>query len=170
MDTAMTRNATDSPRSSRRRSFLRRARKATRGQSLVEFAMVLPLLMIMVFGIIDFGMGLRSYISLTNATREGARFGAVGNPAGTYPTDCTGTSNTSIIGRVCVAMDDLRLTNLQNVTVSYPGGQTPGNSVVVSAHYHYNYITPLGSIVNFFSAGSLPSYLNLDAETDMRLE
>ena len=144
--------------------------RAARGQSLVEFALVIPILLILVFGIIDFGMGLRSYISLTNATREGARFGAIGNPAGSYPANCDGVSNTTVVGRVCVSLGDLSSTDLQNVTVSYPTGQNPGDSVVVAAHYHYNYITPLGDIVNFFSAGSLPAYLNLDASTDMRLE
>ena len=45
-----------------------------RAQSLVEFAFMLPLFLILVFGIIDFGMGLRAYISVAQATREGARF------------------------------------------------------------------------------------------------
>lgn len=136
----------------------------------MEFSLVLPVLLILVFGIIDFGLGLRSYISLTNATREGARFGAVGNPAGSYPGNCDGTTNTTIIGRVCVAIEGLNLTELQYVTVTYPGGQAPGESVVVEAHYHYQYVTPLGDIVNFFSAGALPAYVNLTTSTDMRLE
>ena len=55
-------------------------RRSQRGQSLVEFALVLPILLILVLGIVDFGMGLRAYVTLTNATREGARFAAVGEP------------------------------------------------------------------------------------------
>ena len=153
-----------------RRLAARPLRRGLRGQSLVEFALILPVLLILVFGIIDFGMGLRSYISLTNATREGARFAAVGNPAGAYPANCDGTTGTTVVGRTCVALGGLSLTDLQNVSVSYPLGQAPGNSVVVSSHYHYHYITPVGDIVNFFSAGSFPAYLNLDATTDMRLE
>ena len=141
-----------------------------RGQSLVEFALILPVLVILVLGIIDFGMGLRSYISLTNATREGARFAAVGNPAGAYPIDCNGTTNTSVIGRVCVALEGLDLNDLQNVAASFPNGQSPGESVVVSANFHYQFITPLPDFVDFFSAGSLPEYINMDASTDMRLE
>ena len=148
----------------------RRLLRAGRGQSLVEFALVLPILMIMVFGIIDFGMGLRSYISLTNATREGARFAAVGNPAGAYPTDCNGSTTTSVIGRVCVAIEGLDLADLQTVSVAYPNGQNPGESVIVSAEYTYNYITPLGDMVDFFSGGSFPDSLSLSTDTDMRLE
>src|SRR3972149_4234930 len=112
--------------------------RAARGQSLVEFALVIPILLILVFGIIDFGMGLRSYISLTNATREGARFAAVGNPAGAYPADCTGSTTTSVVGRFCVATEGLARADLQNVGVAYPSGENPGESVVVSAEYTYN--------------------------------
>jgi len=151
------------------RSVTRGARGG-RGQSLVEFALILPVLVILILGIVDFGMGLRSYISLTNATREGARFAAIGSTAGAYPTDCDGTINTSVIGRVCVALEGLQLSNVQNVTVAYPNGQMPGESVVVSTHYHYQYITPLPDFVDFFSAGSLPEYINMDASTDMRLD
>ena len=132
--------------------------------------MVLPLLVILIFGIIDFGMGLRSYISLTNATREGARFAAVGNVAGAYPADCDGVTNTTIIGRVCVAIDGLDLTALNDVSVTYPDGQAPGNSVVVAAQYTYTFITPLGDIVSFISGGSFNDTLTLNTSTDMRQE
>lgn len=148
----------------------RRLIRGGRGQSLVEFALVLPILLIMIFGIIDFGMGLRSYISLTNATREGARFAAVGNPAGTYPADCDGVSSDDVIGRVCVAIEGLKLTDLNSVSVTYPNGTGPGNSVIVAADYTYEYITPLGDMINFFSGGSFPDSLSLVTSTDMRLE
>lgn len=154
----------------RKSLHLRHIWRGGRGQSLVEFAMVLPLLLILVFGIIDFSMGLRSYISLTNATREGARFAAVGNPAGAYPADCDGTSNTSAVGRVCVSLDGLDLADMQGVSVTYPSGQNPGSEVLVSAEYTYNYITPLGDLLDFFSGGSFPDSLNLETSTDMRLE
>lgn len=147
-----------------------RGKGNARGQSLVEFALVLPLLLILVFGVIDFGMGLRSYISLTNAVREGARFAAVGNPAGTYPTDCDGATSTSVVGRVCTALGDGNLNNVQSVTVTYPDGVAPGNRVVVSAQYEYTYITPLGDLLNFFTGGNFPESLSLQATTDMRLE
>jgi Flp pilus assembly protein TadG len=48
-----------------------------KGQSLVEFALVLPLLLILVFGIIDFSVGLYDKAVVTNASREGARAGVV---------------------------------------------------------------------------------------------
>ena len=157
-------------RSPGRRGLVRRLLRGRRGQSLVEFSLVLPILLIMVFGIIDFGLGLRSYISLTNATREGARFAAVGNPAGSFPSQCNGTTTTTVIGRTCVAVEGLNRSNITSVTVTYPNGQGPGNSVIVSANYTYQYITPLGDIIHFFSGGALTETLSLSTSTDMRLE
>lgn len=132
--------------------------------------MVLPVLVILIFGIIDFGMGLRSYIALTNATREGARFAAVGNDAGAFPGDCDGSSNTTTIGRVCTAANGLNLSNVTDVSVSYPSGVGPGNSVVVSADYTYTFFTPIGAIIDFVSGGSFPETITLSSSTDMRLE
>jgi hypothetical protein len=94
----------------------------------------------------------------------------VGNLAGSYPADCTGATNTTVIGRVCTAIEGLDLSDVNSVTVVYPNGQAPGNSVVVSAQYTYNFITPLGALVNFFSGGSLGNSLTLNTSTDMRLE
>jgi Flp pilus assembly protein TadG len=53
----------------------RRAR--TRGQSLVEFAVVLPIFLLILCGIFDFGFALYSRMSVINAAREGARAASV---------------------------------------------------------------------------------------------
>ena len=50
-----------------------------RGATAVEFALVLPLLLLLVFGIIDFGRALNAQITLTQAAREGARLEALGD-------------------------------------------------------------------------------------------
>lgn len=52
-------------------------RPAERGQSLVEFALVLMPLFLILLGIIQFGFVFNSYVTLTNAAREGARIGTV---------------------------------------------------------------------------------------------
>ena len=49
-----------------------------KGASAVEFAIILPILIMLVFGIIQFGVAYNSYIALTHAAREGARLAAVG--------------------------------------------------------------------------------------------
>jgi len=143
-------------------------------QSLVEFALMIPFFLILVFGIIDFGLGLRAYITVTQAAREGARYAAVGNPKGTFVSggtgECNGSTTTTAVGRVCRTINGLDLTDVQDVSVTYPSGQAPGNSVSVSAEYRYHYITPIKGIVNVLSGGSLPSYLTISSDTDMRLE
>jgi len=54
-----------------------RLRTEERGAALVEFALVVPFLMIMMCAIIDFGLVLHRINNLNSAVREGARFGAV---------------------------------------------------------------------------------------------
>ena len=51
--------------------------KLQTGSNIVEFALILPLLLVLVFGIIDFGLALFDKAVLTNASREGARAGMV---------------------------------------------------------------------------------------------
>jgi len=55
----------------------KRRRKSESGQALVEFALVLPILLILLCGIIDFGWIYYNQISLSNAAREGARYAAI---------------------------------------------------------------------------------------------
>ena len=54
-----------------------RRRSGARGQSLVEFALVLTPLFLILLGIIQFGFIFNSYITITNATREAAREGSI---------------------------------------------------------------------------------------------
>ncbi len=49
------------------------------GQSLVEFALIVPILLMIFLGVLDLGRSFYTYISLTNAAREAARFAAVNN-------------------------------------------------------------------------------------------
>ena len=60
----------------------RRRRGDDRGATLIEAAIVLPLLFMLLFGIIEIGMALSSYSTAANATRAGTRMGSVaGNDA-----------------------------------------------------------------------------------------
>lgn len=149
-------------------------RRGETAQSLVEFALVIPMLLILVFGIIDFGLGLRAYIGVSSASREGARFAAVGNSAGTFSSggsgECNGSNSTTVVGKVCSNLGGLNLSNVQDVNVTYPGGQSSGASVVVEVEYEYQYITPVRRIVNFLSAGNMSDSLTFSSSTDMRLE
>ena len=52
--------------------------KKEKGAAAVEFALLLPLLVVIVFGITTFGFVYKEYIALTHAARDGARLAAVG--------------------------------------------------------------------------------------------
>lgn len=56
---------------------IRTCRSGQRGAALVEFALVLPLLLIVIAGIVDFGFAFQRYEVVTNAAREGARMGVL---------------------------------------------------------------------------------------------
>jgi Flp pilus assembly protein TadG len=56
---------------------MRRYRRREDGQAVVEFALVLPLLLLILLGIVQFGSVFRDYIALTDATRVGARQASV---------------------------------------------------------------------------------------------
>jgi hypothetical protein len=119
-------------------------------------------------------MGLRAYITVTQATREGARYAAVGSSAGTFTSggagECNGSTKTTTVGLVCAGMDGLNLANIQSVSVTYPNGQLSGNTVHVSTSYRYHYVTPVKGLVNLLGHGSMPGYLTISSSTDMRLE
>ena len=67
-------------------------RTRDRGSVAVEFALVLPVLLLIVFGIIDFGRALNAQIELTGAAREGAQAGGFGLPRRRHPGPRCGNS------------------------------------------------------------------------------
>src|SRR6266542_5065485 len=88
----------------RRRSALRPA--GTRGQAMVEFALVFPILMLLLVAVFDIGRGVFSYNSITNAAREGARLGVVNQ------------DTTKIVARA-IAETAIAETAAPNVTVAF---------------------------------------------------
>jgi hypothetical protein len=71
-----------------------RQHKLSRGQSLVEIALILPLLLMLVSGLVEFGFGLNEYLGIQDATRNAARFASDGayNERDTVM-DCKDTSD-----------------------------------------------------------------------------
>jgi Flp pilus assembly protein TadG len=138
---------------------------------MVEFVLVVPIFLVLVFGIIDFGMGLHGWITITNAAREGARVGAVYAAAGTAGTpaspvsciDISESDNSTIAGRSCHTAGSLPRAYVA-VGVEGALGST-GEPVTVKMTYDYESITPLGSFI-----GGLVFPLHIETETDMRLE
>jgi hypothetical protein len=68
-----------------------RSRKKSRGQGLVEFALIVPILLLLIFGIIDFGWIMFNYSQIYNGLREATRYGSVVGFSGTSQiVDCSG--------------------------------------------------------------------------------
>jgi len=79
------------------KKLFRKLSKKERAQSMVEFALIFPLLLLITYGIIEMGRMLFIYIALTNAAREGARHGAAAGDIDLTRTphyaDCDGILN-----------------------------------------------------------------------------
>jgi uncharacterized protein (UPF0333 family) len=63
--------------------------KSERGQTMTEFAVVLPILVVLLFGVIQFGIVFNNYLAITDAARAGARAGAVSREASDPVGACT---------------------------------------------------------------------------------
>jgi Flp pilus assembly protein TadG len=126
-----------------------------RGQAFVELALVVPVLLILVLGIADFGWALRSWMTVSNSAREGALLGAAG------------ATCDDIKQRAVDSSADLL--TLSDVSAENCQGQ-PGTSVVVTVTRDYSFVTPLGSILTTLSGGALPSTITLTSRSDMRIE
>jgi hypothetical protein len=72
--------------------FEKRAGKKTRGQTMVEFALVLPVLLLTMYGIMEFGRLLFIYVTTTSAAREATRYASAVEEVGGVERyrDCTG--------------------------------------------------------------------------------
>lgn len=101
-----------------------------RGQALTEFALVLPILALLLFGVIQFGITFNNYLTLTDAVRAGARKGAVAR-------HMTTNREAAVEQAVMDASTDLKLSDL-DVTVAVSPGWEQGADVTVTATYPYS--------------------------------
>ena len=134
------------------------------GVFLIPFLNVVILLFILVFGIVDFGMGLHSWMTVTNATREGARVAAV-HAASSGSIDCNPLPTAGTIERkVCDTATNLKADNMTiTVTNADPSGVNSGQPVTVQVSYQYDLVTPFAALVQ------IPS-LTMSSTVQMRLE
>lgn len=70
---------------------LKRTIENERGQTMTEFAFVLPILLVLLFGILQFGVIFNNYVTLTDAARAASRKGAVSRSASDPKGDCEAT-------------------------------------------------------------------------------
>ena len=136
----------------------RRPRRATaRGQSLVEFALIFPIIILLVVGFVEIGRAVFAYNTIASAARQGARVAAVNQLANvtecdeTRPIEDPYEPHWSIRGCVILAAKTLGITT-SNVTVSYaPPPSTTlsctptihvGCIAFVTVTYNYSVATP----------------------------
>jgi len=142
---------------------LKRHGKAA-GVSVIEFAVVLPLLLLVLFGIIEMSLVLYNQAVITNAAREGARFGILFN------TDVDGNYTPHTLGEIQAVVNNYLQDNLvsfaaASATVTTPtvGGST-GDPLAVRVQYTYTFLV-LPNLAN-----SVAGNLNLVSEAVMRME
>jgi Flp pilus assembly protein TadG len=114
------------------------------GQAATELALVFPILLVILIAIAQFGILFNNYITLTDATRTGARKAAVSR--------FTGDQGTAAALAVRAAASNLTPSKL-NVSVSSSNWTVPGSDVTVTATYPYD-LNILGWVIQ---SGNLTS-------------
>jgi len=125
-----------------------------RGSVAVEFALLLPLLLLIAFGIIDFGRALNAQITLTQAAREGARLAAL--------------NQLNVVSRTQAAAVGLSPVSVS--VTSCPPGAGQGVNATVVASYSFSFVTPVGAIAGVFGGSGFGSPITLSAHGVMPCE
>lgn len=122
--------------------------RGERGAAAVEFALIVPLLAMIVFGIVDFGWAINRDTMVNNAAREGAREGALNPDAAAIDSTVRHSlSSVEAIGTVpskitvtvtCRKPDDTPCS-------TFAADATSGGTVIVTVALVHNWITPLAS-------------------------
>lgn len=124
--------------------------KSEKGQSLVEFALMLPLLIVILFGIIDFGRVFNAYLTINHASREAARAASIGK-------DDTTIKNTAVNDAANISL------TADQVGINFPtGDRSSGNDAKITITYPITFLTPV--------IGNIVGPIKLKATTIMRVE
>jgi len=131
-----------------------------RGVSMIEFALVLPLLLLIVFGIVEFSVALYDKAVITNASREGARKGVI------YQTPPLTDAQ---IAQVAIDASAPHLITFggsasPQATVTKPSGGTAGNPLTVTVTYEFTGLL-LGDLLSVLTGSQ-----TLTASTTMVIE
>jgi Flp pilus assembly protein TadG len=143
----------------KRTDLTARKRRAKAGTSTVEAVIVLPLMLMLVFGIAEFGISFTRWNSLTNAVREGARVGVV------FRSPCTAGTVTALVTATVSDFANSSGIDPANITTTVTGACLgTGTQLIVDAAVPYNYVA-LAAL-----AGFAEDSVNLSARTVMRNE
>jgi Flp pilus assembly protein TadG len=110
--------------------ILKRSKPGERGAAAVEFALILPILLLLVLGLVEFGRAYNVQISLSNAAREGARYMAIHNRA-------DDAKAAAIFAAPSVFNPEI---TADDITIS-PSVCTGGEPVTVTINYEVKFLT-----------------------------
>jgi hypothetical protein len=144
------------------RTNLGSRRRDERGVALVEFALVAPLLFLILFGMLDFGRAFNYWLDSTHLANEGARWAVVNkNPAssGTLQHYIQQQADTNELrdGGSSSVPDPLQ------VCISFPSGGTVGHPVQVTASVTYHWLPFISDRINVLAT-------TVTGSSTMRLE
>lgn len=115
----------------------RRGRRGQHGQSLVEFALILPVLLIILSGVLDLGRLYYAYVAVTDAAAEGASYASI------RPTDRDG-----IYARAQSASGGMVVLDPDLVEVAPdPPPTTSGAQIAVTVSYTFTLLTPFMQVI-----------------------
>lgn len=146
------------------------------GQSLVEFALVLPILMLILLSIVQLGFMLGSQIGLINAVRETARFGSL-SPTTEGSASSNGTTVDGYLTSSSLPQNVLGYAsaNLAAHSVSYCRYVNPGTSaysvrIIVEARYRHPLFIPLVGVIMDGADGTMDAALAVATREQFRVE
>lgn len=123
------------------------------GQSMVEFALILPLIVLVIAGIFDLGRAFFSSITITNAAREGARTGTVNHGFDFKQGMCDATTAEAVSSGIVITNDNVTISciSTQSCTNTISPGCNHNNPLTVTVTYTYTDMLLLG----FFFPGGI---------------
>jgi len=107
-----------------------------RGQSLTEFVLILPILLVILAGVLDLGRLYYTHVAIADAAMEGATYAAIN------PDDTDG-----ILERAQDASGGLVQIDPDLVEVAFPPGMEPGAPVIVTVSYEFTMATPFINVI-----------------------
>jgi len=141
--------------------------RSRRGQSLVEMAMVLPLLTFLTFGLLDFGRAYFFQVSVTNAAREGARSAVLNIYTGPDTPSCSTSNNYA----TCPVQTDSAIVSAVNKELTY-SGIAPKSVTVCPPHDSTMSTTGCPNAnnrVTLWASGTSSYYVTVNVKYDFRL-
>lgn len=113
-----------------------------RGQSFIEFAAVLPIMILLLVGIVDFGRALDARMTVINAAREGARFGVTHAGDDAWgPYSCP-QIQANVPPEIMRMHSDMFTGGNTSISVSGTGTCAAGDELTVTVHYTYDPLFP----------------------------